>query len=370
MIGAGKNFAVMFFGGTEVTLAVATQAGESFQIKSRVSADYSGIFDGNFVDEAELVHVMNDLVNNALENMTLKIEKLYIGVPPVFCDLIVRDAAQHFNRPRRVNQNDIRKLIQGCTYYADDRTVIGKDILFFKLDDGRAVIHAAGTSCAKLEAKIGIISCRNVFVEAVMSALFGTYFSRIEFISQTAAEALYYIENDVRDRTCVLVSCGMFSTTVSVAAGEGLCFMESFHMGTAHVINDLCIVLGVDHVAATALLAGVVLSINAEEGECYEIETNGKREQFSITKVNDIVKARLEEIAEGIKTLLNKAEDRVNSDRIFICGGEVDAIIGARDFLSKEIGVHIDQCLCPLTRQNTSKQVLANALLCLAGRNT
>jgi hypothetical protein len=82
--------------------------------------------------------------------------------------------------------------------------------------------------------------------------------------------------------------------------------------------------------------------------------------------VNDIIKSRMEVIGDYIVRLITAVDGKLINSPIFICGGNLDAVGGARDFFSKTIGAHIRQCVCPLTKQNKPSELTIASLLNLA----
>jgi len=360
------NVAVLHFGGTSLSVCIASRGvGGALKVKTRVVADYGGIIGGEFVEAGNVATVLSGAVKQAFKSLNMRPDKLFVGVPPSFCEIVTRTPVLNFSKPRELSAGDLRGLFD-FEYKNDARTVINKSVVYYRLDDGRPIINAVGSVAKKVQAQISLIACLNSFISTVRSCLVGTGLRRVEFISSTLAECLYLIDEETRDKTAVMISCGMFRTSVAVCSGDGLVFLQTFDQGIAHVINDVSVVLGIKFEAANLLVNEAILSVKMNENDNYEVLHDRRKAKFSASTVNEIIKSRMEVIGEYIVRLINAADGKLINSPIFICGGNLDAVGGARDFFSKTIGAHISQCVCPLTKQNKPSELTISALINLA----
>lgn len=361
-----RGVAVLYIGGTRLSVVVGQPSvNNSFVTLSRADAEHSGIVGGEVIDPAELAESMQIAVYQALRGTNVKVDKLYIGAPPQFCDCSVHNAMLEFDKPKRITQRDIKQMFSSVEHNHNG-TVISESVVWCKLDGGRPVINAVGSIAQNIQARFSVTSVANSFVELVRSCLRGMPFKSAAFISVGLAKALYLIDEESRDKTAVFISSCMFTTSVGVVVGDGLVFLKSFNTGMAHVINDVSVVLGVDFQVANMLVNEAILSVRMNDKDNYEVTSNNKKMKFSAATVNDIIKSRLEVMGENIIKLINAADPNLMSKPFFICGGHLDAVAGARDFFSKTIGVHITQCVCPFTKQNKPSELTIAALLNLA----
>ena len=314
----------------------------------RTSAPYSGIINGEFVSQTELNTLLPDLIK------CVNAGKIVIGVPPQFCQVSVTEAEAVFGKSRKITQKDVQSLVKGV--HADAVPV------YFRADGGQAIIDAVGVVAAKLVTRVNVITFADSFVRAMGEAILGLGVNT-EFIAQPLADAMYLTDEEVRDSTCVLVLTGNFSTSLAVVSGDALVWLSSFDIGLAHVINDISLALKIDFPIAQLLAAEVVLSVAMNENDNYQIKINGKEQKFSARKVNQIVKKRMESVAKELKHMIEKADKKLIGHPWFICGGFLDSLRGAREFLSKTIGVRIIQCVDPLTKQNRPDETGLKALV-------
>ena len=363
-----KTVAVLYFGGTNLSVTVGSRSKSgTIIVHSRATHEYGGIINREFVDPVSLAVILKQTIRNALRSMTVKPSKLYVSTPSAFSECFVDETSLSFNYPKRINERDIEKLVGMVSYNDPSRIVINRSAVFFRLDEGRAVINAVGVTAKKIEARVSLITAHNYFVDIVRSCLSGSGFRKVEFISTDLARALYLIDEDSRDRTAVMIHCGMFSSSVSVCCGDGLIFLKNFEQGIAHVINDVSLVMKIDFGIANILVNEAILSVKMTDSDNYEIVHNDEKHKYNAALVNDIIKSRVELIAEHIARLIMSADKNLTqNNQIFICGGNLDAVKGARDFLSRAVGSHIIQCVCPLTKQNGNEDLAISALINMA----
>lgn len=363
---AKDTVAVLHFGGTTLSVCIASRGvGGALKVKTHVRAEYGGIIGGEFVEPESLAAVLQAAVRQAFKNLKMKPDKIFIGTPAGFCDIVTKTKHLNFSKAREVTGKDVRELFD-FEYTNEHRTVINKSAVYYRIDEGRPIINALGQVAKKVQAQISLITCANSFIQTVRSCLVGSGLRRVEFISATLAECLYLIDEETRDKTAIMISCGMFRTTVAVCSGDGLVYMRTFDQGIAHVINDVSVVLSIKFDAANILVNEAVLSVKMHEDDNYEVMHGGRKAKFSASTVNEIIKSRMEVMGDHIVRIINAADNKLVQSPIFICGGNLDAVGGARDFFSKIIGAHISQCVCPFTKQNKPSELTLSALLNLA----
>jgi len=363
-----KKIALLYFGGTSLSVLVASRgAGGAFVVHARADREYNGIINGAFVDGDGVGAIIRDTVREALGGFRGRVKKLYIGTPHIFCDCIVKPASITLDRARKITDRDTEELIRSVEHIDDQKTVINRSAVYYRVDDGNAVTDAVGAVARKIEARVSLIVADNGFINKLRGYLAGSPFSRVEFISTALAQSIYFINEEIRDKTAVLISCGMFATAVAVVCGDGLMYLRSFNQGIAHVINDASVVLDTTFGVANRLVNTAVISVNMTETDTYEITHEGELKRFSAHLVNDIIKSRMEIMAEHIAKLCHIADGNLLSGNpVFMCGGNIDAVAGARDFFGRALGCHITECVDPMTRQNRAGELTINALLSMA----
>jgi len=330
-----KTAAVLFFGGERVSLTVARAGVNGTHIvKNRSTRPYSGIVGGEFVNNEELTAVLHALVEEVFGRKKRRSPiELTIGVPPCFLGVDVSTAEKTFDKPKKITQRDILDLLRG-----------GRAV-YYKIDGGNALIDAVGfTATRTLQAQVSKLTISDRFARQVATALVGIRgVVPRKLIPSVQAEAVYLIDSHVRDKTCVLISSGMMTTSVAVVAGDELCALETFDMGSAHAINDVSIVMSVAYGKAR---------------EMVNMPNN--------IRIAAILEARFEDMAEQVADILKCMDKNLMKKPFYICGGHVDAMMGARKLFERALNVKITPLVCPFTESNVPDEVSRDAVITMA----
>ena len=165
----------------------------------------------------------------------------------------------------------------------------------------------------------------------------------VEFISSVWAESMYLFEEEQRDRTVILADVGYITSSVVVARGDGLLYMSSFSCGGAHVTGDITLNFNIPYVHAEQLTSKINLKRKVDDNDVYVINIKENSFEYPAVEVNEIAKTRITFLGQAI----NKCLARCNYDcplhlPVFITGGGIAQIQGAKELLSKITGRSVD----------------------------
>jgi Tfp pilus assembly PilM family ATPase len=292
-----------------------------------VKEAYSGIVDAEFVNAGEISSVIGHLV---AKSPILRGMSLTVAVPACFCDVHVETQTKVFKKPTKLTRGEIDEILNGG------------DAVYFKIDQSAPVIEALGAHVEReLEAHVSHTEISGVFTSVIKHAGLNRYFKEVLLAPVVLCEARYLIDQSIRDRTCVFVSCKMFSTTVSVVAGDELLGMQTINMGSAHVVNDI----------------SLILHLGFEEAREKFLKYTGAKEG-----VYTIIKARLDDICEQILSIIKNFDPNLSSRPIWLAGGHVDGIKGGREILSANLGVGVEILAHPLFESNNADEASHDAV--------
>jgi cell division protein FtsA len=222
-------------------------------------------------------------------------------------------------------------------------TIINKSAVFYSLDNGKRVIDPIGKVSSQLSAKMCYCLAENNFLDYIDGILSDIGIKRATYISANLAEILYMLDPSLRDRYAILVDIGYITTSVMVAHGDGLLALYSFSLGGGHITGDLYEVLKIPFSQAEMLKHKIVLGWNATENDTYEVMGKEFISTYSAKATNEIAEARLEIIAEYINRCLDKCPyEFPDYLPVYITGGGVCYIKGAKDFLAKKLGRKVE----------------------------
>jgi len=321
--------AFLYFGGDYISLTIAKRAiGRAYVKKAYAKEPYSGIVDGEFVNLGELGMVLDNLVARVNPSKGMK---LVVGVPACFCDVHVVTAKSTFKKPTKLHRSEIDVLLNGGS------------AIFYKIDGGARIIDATGHIANKeVEAHISHTEISSVFSLAVKHSTLSKHFQKINLVPEILCEARYLVDQHLRDRTAVLISTKMFYTTVAAVAGDEILAMQTIFMGSAHVVNDI----------------SLILNLGYEEAKAKYDSYSGDE-----TGVYTIIRARLDDMCEQILSVINNMDKNLLTRPILLCGGHADAIKGAGKIFAHNLNVPVTILTHPLYETNNEDETAHDALV-------
>jgi len=326
---------IIFFAEEEIVLVLVERGvNRTVVVRQLLSQKYCGMRMGEFENPTELGNIFSELITAS----GVKFDKVFIATPSYLCEVTADEIAIDL-KGKKVTQAHMEQLLNSVGLSEGDNIVISKTAVYFKVDNGSACINPIGQAGSALIAKISLISVPHSFVDVIKSEMV-TIVPSVEFVPVTLATALHLIPSSSRDSMCVLINNEQYSTTVSVVAGDGIIKSTNVDMGSYHVANDLCVVKKIDKPIAIELLRHVVLGLVGEKA----YDFSGR--QFPTEETNAIISSRIEVIAEGVLKAINQSDQNLLDGEIFLMG-EINAIRGARNLLSKELGSNIVPLKCP-----------------------
>ena len=371
---AKKEVAVLEFGSSKISVLIGERGiNHTFHIKGKAESDYSGFFEGEFFDEKDLKTAISMAISNAMRSSCRRIKKWYVGVPAEFSYSELKEASQAFPYNKRVNDNDIYSLFDSVDDYEEtdlEHTVINRSPIYFILDDGRKVIDPNGIVTTKLTSQVSFILAKKSFIQLVDSILEELNIVNVQYTSSVLAESLYLLEPEVRDRYAILIDVGYITTSVALIRGDGLLSLSAFSIGGGHITGDLSQVLDLKFTEAEKLKRKVVLSLDASDDDFYETVVDGVMTPFPAKMVNEIVEDRLSLIAGTINKILHSV--RVTYPDylpIYLTGGGISYLKGAKDYLAKSIGKNVEIVVPPVQELNSPHYSSLLGLLDLALEN-
>ncbi len=316
----------------------------TFNILGEGVGEYSGFMDGEFLDINELKTAISRALTNAETNSGLSISDLYVGVPAEFSVCQVKNVSQNYPKRIRISQENVDDLFAKATVSELDEsyTLISCSGVYYVLSDNRRVLDPIREKSSRLSASISYIYVDNTFIEILNGLLSELNLQHCEYISSPLAEAMLLLDSHQREKYAIIIDCGYISTSVSLVRGEGLVMLNSFSLGGGHISADLAQCLHIPFAASEQLKNKVVLSVSPTPNDVYEISIQNKTVPIGVSTTNSIVCARIDMIATAINKCLNMCtEEHPEFVDVFLTGGGLSYIKGAKDQLSKSIGRNV-----------------------------
>ncbi|MCL2621440.1 MAG: hypothetical protein FWD32_00165 [Firmicutes bacterium] len=361
-----KIVSVVYFGSSRISVLIGVRgANNSLVVKGRGTVEYAGYMDGEFLELDNLKYALGTAIDIAEKNCALKIDKLYVGVPADFSVVHTGKAEYNFMRDTRINKTHTENILKQINLngFAQTHTLINRSPIYYNVNGGRKIINPVGSVGINLSVLCSFIFAEKQFIKTVKDVLFALGIAKLHFASVPLALSLFLLPENVRDNGALFLHSGLLTTSVFVVSGDGLINLKSIGSGKGYIVSDLMEILEVNYNMAKNILEEAALSIETKPSDNYVIFNGEEPVKFEASYVNDIIKARLEMIAENIQSTILGLDKEYLSLPIYIAGGEIDAVNGGRDYLAKCLGVNIYLAKNIFTKAG---DVAANSLLDLA----
>lgn len=342
-----NNYAcVLDFGSSKVTVMIGERGvNGTFNIRGNGEAEYAGFYEGEFVEPENLQQAISSAITRAETNSGISIKKLYVGVPSEFSYCEQASASVNYGKRIRIKKANIYDFFELASKNLnfDNGVVINRSPINFILDDNKRSINPENEYSTKLSGNVSFVIAEKSFINRVDQILETLNIEQVNYISSVLSESIYLLEPETRDTGAILIDCGYISSFIATVKGDGLTSLSAFSVGGGHITADLCEVLKISFNQAETLKRKIVLSLDATDSDYYEINLNNNTQPVSAKLANEIVMARLDMIASIINKCLNNLKlDSGVYMPIFITGGGICYLKGAKDYLSKAIAKNIE----------------------------
>ena len=165
------------------------------------------------------------------------------------------------------------------------------------------------------------------------------------FLSPTLGESLLLLSIDDRDRVSMLIDCGYLSTEISVIRGEAIVYHAMLPMGGGRITADLAQQLRIPMRAAEQIKRSYVFNPDEFDQSAFSevLDARGRRLSFPREVVSQCVEQSMDELCDMIDmTLKNDVMEFLGTrSQIYLTGGGIGLMRGARDHLAEKIGMPV-----------------------------
>ncbi len=362
---ASREFVALDFGSQKITLLVGTKdVNNTLNIKCTIAENYEGFMDGEFIAADKIENIIFNCIKKAERVCDFKIRSIVIGVPTEFCFCMCKNITKTFLKQRRITQKDIDDLFNSADINIKTHTVINTGSVYYVLGEKNRVNDPIGQTESKITACLSFILADNNFLNKITKIIAKCGVGNIDFVCSAFAQSLYLFSEEERDKYVLMVDCGYISTTVMLARGNGILNLTSFSLGGGFISADLSKCLKISFKDAEHLLRKIVLCIEPEEQDTYDIIVEQKSIPISMKIANAIVESRIEVIAKTIQKCFNSWQYNFpDFIPIKLTGGGISFIKGGKDLLSKILGKNVEIIQIPYNI--TSKTNFSSSLAVL-----
>lgn len=361
-----KKVAVLDIGSDAITLVMQDKYTDSYTF--RAVQEYDGFYNGEFFDPQELFRAVESLVAECEKTTFSKIQKLLVGVPGEFSAVVTAKVESDFGMQRKVLEKDIDALYDKGKPETGDHLCISASPIYFELDDGTCTITPVGAVTKKLRCLMSYMVAETSF-----TALFDQIAEQIgvefTYASSVQAEVMYVVPDYLRDEGVVLADVGYTTTSVAYAIGDGIAHSLSFSLGAGHIAADISEVKEIPYTHALALVDRLNLNIAASPTDEYCISVGQEIAYYKVSEINEIAKARIENISEMIaKAIRSSYYDIGPNTKVLLTGSGISQIPGAKEIVQRLTSKYVEVLAPDLMQFNKPKYSQVAGLLMVQQR--
>ena len=192
----------------------------------------------------------------------------------------------------------------------------------YSIDGQEGVQDPIGMTGARLEMKANVVSALQPNTENLKRAMEGAKLEVEQMVPSVVAGAKAVLSERQRENGVAVIDMGAATTGVAIYEEGDLQYVGVVPAGSNNVTNDLAICLEINTEVAEEIKRRYVTGSFSGEKDVV-VKVNREELTFEREKVDEVVRARLEEIFEKVKKELRKAgyEKRLPEGAVLIGGG-------------------------------------------------
>ena len=347
-------------GSSKLVLVATVKGKHESKIVDQATVLYDGFMDGEFLSPDDLELNLSELIATMSSKLRANIHSISVGVPSEFCMCVCKRISRKFVEPHKITNHDIANLFEANASFGDSNeySVINFSPMQYMLDDSAVTMQPVGKRTSSLVVDASFVLAKNSFIKFLTAKLNKLGVNNVDFIWQALGQAIKCAQDMEAKQPIAVVDVGHITTSVAVLKGEGLALLSSFSMGGGHISSDIMQLLGMNFKDAELIKRKIILTIESERNEYYEVKLHDSCIKAPISMTNQIVKSRIEMLAKVIGEILGIDPVFKNYD-LYLTGDGIANFKGVKTILKQQTGmdVHIYQ-----NQFDTSKNKLQTSI--------
>ena len=359
-----NNSVIVIDVGSSKIIAVSGERGVNgtFAIDAFSELRYEGFSEGKFFDEGELKQTIINVLTAVCDSSRYKASEIFVGVPGSFIRIENRKFRLSFGRKKKITAKDKEDLLEAGKRKIE---VAGYEAahasgVYYSLDDNRKVADPVGCVSSSLGGLITYQLCENYFSELVRTAVAKVSKASVRFVYDGYAEGRFLLGDDAVDAVKVIVDVGYITTNSTIFVGDGVIAKDSLDCGGGYITAALVEKYGLSPGAAERLKREMSLGYVRGGQSKYVVEDDGDVKSYPVEEINETVKGVLDEIAGNVDEFLEENSGKVNVGEIYLTGGGISYMRGAKEHLAGRFGQAVDVLVPAVPQYN--KPVYASAI--------
>lgn len=342
------QIAAIEFGTSKIVTIIARNSGiDRLEFLGTGTVPYDGYKDGDWNTPGQMIQRVRDSIAAAELEANEKIREIYVGVPSEYIRVCSAEAEIELTDDgvTDVSLDQVQDAAAEQLKIAEQGwLVLHRSPAWFQVDDGKKTMEPSGHG-SKLRACTSFILADPQFIADAKEILGALKLTILGFLSSTLGESLLLLTIEDRDRVSVLIDCGYLNTEISVIRGEAIVSHKVLDMGGGHITADLATQLRIPMRAAEQIKRSYVFNPDEfdQENMAEVYDARGRRLSFPREVVRECVEKTMNELCGLIDTTLkNDAVEFLGArSQIYLTGGGISMMRGARDYLSEKVGMPV-----------------------------
>lgn len=204
-----------------------------------------------------------------------------------------------------------------------NRTVLEVIPLEYALDGQGGIKDPIGMSGARLEMRANVISALTPNVDNLKKSTLTADVEAKRLIPSSVAAARAVLTDRQKENGVAVIDMGATTTSIAIYEEGDLQYVGVVPAGSNNITNDLAIVLAIDpDLAEEIKLRFVTGDFDSDKSPVIKMNKDGKERNFDRKEVEEVVKARLEDIFSEVRKKLKSAKyDQRLPEGIILTGG-------------------------------------------------
>lgn len=358
---------ILDIGSSSLRLLATSKVLGKQRIVAEESILYDGYMDGEFLSVDELSDDLSRLIDGMTQKTKKPINSIIVGVPSEFCVCVCKRISRKYVGVRKVSEHDLKNLFQSNANFgaSEEYAILSFSPMQCVLDDDVKTLSPVGKKTSTLTLDASYLLAKKSFIDLMKEKFAVLGIHNLEFVSCALGQAMNCEPVKDDKKPIAIVDVGHITTSVCVYKGEGIALLSSFAMGGGHISSDLMQVLNLGFRQAELIKRKVILTIESNKNEYYEICSKGNLIKAPINMTNQVVKSRIEMIAKVIKDILT-IDDVFKDIDIYLTGDGISNFKGVKNILKDIIGLNVYEYKIPFNNSKDKFQTSKTGLASLA----
>ncbi|WP_035290788.1 cell division protein FtsA [Clostridium sp. KNHs214] len=315
------------------------------------SAKNSGLKRSIVVDIDETSNSIKECIDQLQRMIDIQIKDVYVSLPGEVCQLIYNKGVVAISSDdREIKKNDVDRALKTAKLITvpSDKEIVGAIPLQYIVDGYESIKDPIGMNGFRLEVESQIITTNATIINNLIKSVNRAGINVAGLVLQPLAlwQAVY--EEESGELKNVIIDVGAENTRISIFKHGVLMETHLVPLGGNNITNDISICLKVPYLEGEELkIKYGNLNVNeSEENKKLKINSQyGNDIEVDYVILNQIIKARVEEILLFIKKKLMDVDSYNEISDIVLVGGGISLFYGieklGREILGKAIRIGV-----------------------------